>query len=178
MPTPPRSRRIVASGVLLLATGVGLLAIGCLFVDAWLVYLSARAASPGVPTCLCPLTIVKFVLPPNPASVLVSYGVAVPVVLALAFLIRRWSRTDATERDGQVLRMASLLLWVATSTIPLYLAVGLVLDALRVYAPWPLGYPFLGMVLAVPVVILVAALVDLYVAVRRPPTARSRVARG
>ncbi len=158
MPIPSRRRTLVATGVGVLATGAWLLVVGYQFVDAWVRFSSSVAQTgPGLP-CLCPLTQVQLRLGPDPTTLIASYAVATPFLLVAAWWIRRTSRsTCQTERDGRGLRVAGLLLLGSMALVPAYLAVGVALDALGLTAPPSLRYPFLGLLIVVPVILLVAA---------------------
>lgn len=158
-----RSRAVVAAGGVLLAIGAWLLVQGYLFVDAWVGYVSSLGATrPGTPTCLCPQQLIEFHLAPSPSVAILSYALLAPVVLLLAVWIHRRARTMApTTSASHRLDIASFLLVAGMGSALLYLAVGAALDALRWYAAGPLRYPFLGLLLGVPLVVLLAGIFDL-----------------
>lgn len=169
MPIPSRRRTLVAAGVGVLATGAWLLLVGYQFVDAWFRFSSSVAQTGPGPTCLCPLTQVQLRLGPDPTTVIASYAVATPFLLVAAWWVLRTSRrTCRTEREGRRLRVAGILLLGSLALVPAYLAVGVALDALGLTAPPSLRYPFLGLLIVVPVILLVAASLILTGGWRRP----------
>lgn len=159
-----------------MATGAWLLVTGYGFVYASLLY--ASQVHPGVP-CLCTQRLAQFELPPNPAVPLLSYVLFAPIALVLAaWILRRERAMVLTERAGHLLHIASLLLVVGMGSVLVYLAVGVALNALAWTAPWPVEYPLVGLLLADPVVVFLAGIVDILGSVRIRPTVRSRVAHG
>lgn len=180
-----RSRAVVVAGGVLLAMGAWLLVQDYLLVDAWIGYESYLAAPhPGTTPCFCPQYLAHFPLAPSPFAAVLSYGVAAPIALLVAWWIRRRARTAAPAGSARRrLEIASLLLVAGMGSVLGYFGLGVVLDALGWSVPgllgFPfLGFPFLGLLLVVPLVVLLAGIFGLLGSALSGPTVRSRAAHG
>ncbi len=142
MDEPRRQKTQVALAIALLLGGAWLLYAGASYVSIWIAY-EARTVS--TPKCGAAECLVYFALAPPPSVAAISYVVAIPAFLAIAWWLRR-GRPTRLRRVGSDSLMG-VMGWMA-----LLIAVGAVWPfLLYVSLAWSL---FLVSVLVVPTVVV------------------------
>ena len=138
--------------------GAWLLALGVSFVSQWMTISAGSSGGPNPPgVCLCPLRSVQLLATPDFRPIAISYLVAIPTILGVAFWIGREARrVGASERDRTgIRRIASRSLIGAMAWMTTLFAFGFALSG-----PPPIGLEgslrsvFLVSLLLVPAVVV------------------------
>jgi hypothetical protein len=152
----------VALAIVLVLEGGWLLYVGAWFVSAWLTYEAQRSAflNSG-PTCIgCKQLASEFGLMPSPGLVSLSYLVAIPAILGIAWWTHRGSQLRLTNGQtvARLQRVGSDVLMGAMGWMVFLSTLGFVWPGLPILAPvggppipWSL---FLISVLVVPVIVV------------------------
>lgn len=182
-----RGQRVqVVLAIALVLGGAWLLYVGVSYVSAWLTYEAQRATAlnPG-PTCsLCNRIVTRFVLMPSPWSVSVSYLVAIPAILGIAWWTHRGSqlRRPAGATVARLQRAGSDILVGAMGWMVFMFALAIMWPGAPFVAPvsgppipWSM---FFISILVVPAIVVGVGVAFLWDSSRRRSRAPSRAVRG